>query len=302
MPVFGFGRVRRQRTRNLITGLLFVSPRLIGFLAFTIYPIVASFYYSLTRYNVIREPVFIGLRNYTKLLTEDEVFRIVMGNTLYMVLLGVPAGLITAFLLAILLNNEMKARPLFRTIFFLPTLVPAVASAEVWRWVYDVNYGVVNAALKHMGLPIIPFLSSVRLAKPSLILINCWAQGTAMVIFLAALQDVPQSLYDAATVDGANGLQKFWHVTVPMCTPAILFQLLTSLIGTFQYFTVGWLLTEGGPNNATEFFSLYLYRNAFQYFKMGYASALAWILFLLIVTFTVILFRTSGRWVYYRAQ
>ena len=167
---------------------------------------------------------------------------------------------------------------------------------------YDVNYGVVNAALKHLGLPIIPFLSSVRLAKPSLILINCWAQGTAMVIFLAALQDVPQSLYDAATVDGANGLQKFWHVTVPMCTPAILFQLLTSLIGTFQYFTVGWLLTEGGPNNATEFFSLYLYRNAFQYFKMGYASALAWILFLLIVTFTIILFRTSGRWVYYRAQ
>lgn len=302
MPILKLSRVKRRRIKNLVKGLLFVSPRIIGFLAFTIYPILASLYYSLTRYDVLCKPQFVGLSNYIKLVTKDEVFRAVMGNTLYIVIIGVPAGLVTAFLLAVLLNNKMKGRPLFRTIFFLPTLVPAVASAEVWRWVYDVNYGVINSMFKSMGLPIIPFLSSPRLAKPSLIIINCWAQGTAMVIFLAALQDVPRSLYDAALVDGADALQRFWHITIPMCTPAILFVLLTSLIGTFQYFTIGWLLTQGGPYHATEFYSIYLYRNAFQYFKMGYASALAWILFLLIVTFTLILFRTSGRWVYYAGE
>ncbi len=156
--------------------------------------------------------------------------------------------------------------------------------------------------LKSMGFAVIPFLSSMTLAKPSLILIHMWAQGTAIVIFLAALQDVPRSLYDAALVDGANAFQRFWHVTIPMTTPAILFVSLTGMIGMFQYFTQGWLLTEGGPNQATEFYSLYLYRNAFQFFKMGYASALAWILFIVILIFTLLVFRSSGRWVYYAGE
>jgi multiple sugar transport system permease protein len=209
---------------------------------------------------------------------------------------------VTAFLLATLLNNEMKWRPLFRTIFFLPAIVPAIASAEVWRWVYNPQFGLINATLRSLGMATIPWLSSPALAKPSLIIIHMWAQGTAMVIFLAALQDVPRSLYDAALVDGANRWQRFWHVTIPMCTPAILFVMLTSLIGMFQYFTLGWLLTQGAPNNSTEFYSMYLYRNAFVYFKMGYASALAWFLFLIIVVFTVIIFRTSARWVYYGGE
>jgi len=291
--------ISRQTRRNMIKGYAFISPWLIGYLLFTIYPILASLYYSFTRYDVIRKPRWIGLENYVELITRDEIFRRVMGNTVYFVVLGVPAGLIVAFLLATLLNNDMKFRPVFRTIFFLPTLVPAAASAEVWRWVFNSNWGVINSWIKAMGYPVIPFLSSEHLAKPSLILIHCWSQGTAMVIFLAALQDVPQSLYDAALVDGANGWQRFFRITLPMCTPAILFVLITQLIGMFQYFAMGWLLTAGGPNFSTEFFSMYLYRNAFQYFKMGYASALAWILFIIIVVFTLLTFKSSDRWVYY---
>jgi multiple sugar transport system permease protein len=283
-------------------GAAFISPWLVGFFGFTVYPILASAYYSFTRYDVLRPPSFVGLENYMTLFAEDEIFRTVIANTFYLVVVGVPAGVVTAFLLAALLNNEMRGRPFFRTLFFLPVLVPAVAAAEVWRWVYNTNYGVINSVLKGWGFSVVPFLSSMNLAKPSLILIHMWAQGTAIVIFLAALQDVPRSLYDAARVDGANALQRFWHVTIPICTPAILFVLLTGMIGMFQYFTLGWLLTQGGPNEATEFYSLYLYRNAFQYFKMGYASALAWILFLIILVFTIMVFRSSARWVYYAGE
>ncbi|MBA7600206.1 Lactose transport system permease protein LacF [subsurface metagenome] len=302
MSILGLKRTGTERNRNFVKGLLFVSPWLVGFLAFTILPILASLYYSFMHYDIVRPPRFIGLANYTRMITEDKTFRVVLGNTLYFVLIGIPAGMVIAFLLASLLNNEMKGRPAFRTIFFLPTLVPAVASAEVWRWVYNSRWGLINSVLKSLGLSIVPFLSAPELAKPSLIIIDCWAQGTAMIIFLAALQDVPRSLYDSALVDGANALQRFWHITIPMCTPAILFIMLTSMIGKFQYFALGWLLTEGGPNQATEFYSIYLYRNAFVFFKMGYASALAWILFLIIVVSTIAMFRLSGRWVFYRGQ
>ena len=296
--------IRRNRWErgSFVTGVLFASPWIIGFLCFTIYPILASLYYSLTRYDVVREPLFIGLGNYQQMLLKDETLKLVVGNTLYLVMLGVPAALIASFLLASLLNKEIKGRSVFRTIFFLPSIVPAVAAAEVWRWIYNPRYGLINATLKAAGIKAIPFLSSPALAKPSLILINIWAQGTAIVIFLAALQDVPRALYDAATVDGANRFQRFWHVTIPMCTPSILFVGLTGMIGSFQYFTLGWLLTQGGPKQSTEFYSMYLYRNAFRYFKMGYASALAWLLFVLIVIFTVIIMRSSARWVYYGGE
>ena len=295
-------RWSRLERQNFIKGVLFASPWLIGFLGWTVYPILASLYYSFTRFDAVRPPVFIGLANYIDMVARDEIFRIVLFNTVYFVVIGVPAGLVTAFLLATLLNEKIKWRPVFRTIFFLPAIVPAIASAEVWRWVYNPQFGLINATLRSMGMRIIPWLSSPELAKPSLIIIHMWAQGTAMVIFLAALQDVPRALYDAALVDGANRWQRFWHVTIPMCTPAILFVMLTSLIGMFQYFTLGWLLTQGGPNNSTEFYSMYLYRNAFVYFKMGYASALAWVLFIIIVIFTILIFRSSARWVYYGGE
>lgn len=283
----------------MVKGLLFASPWIVGFLLWTAYPIAASLYYSLCRYDVISSPKFIGLENYAYMLHGDKTFPIVMHNTLFFVLVGVPAGLGVAWLLANLLNTELRFRSAFRAVFFVPSIVPVVASVCVWQWMYDPLYGLLNSILRGVGMSTIPWLSSPALAKPSLIIIHCWAQGGAIVIFLAALQGVPRSLYDAALVDGANGWQRFRHVTVPMCTPAILFVLLTSLIGVFQYFTFGWLLTEGGPNRATEFYGLYLYRSAFRYFKMGYASALAWLLFLLIVICTILIFRTSARWVYY---
>lgn len=294
--------MKRSELHRFITGLLFISPWLIGFLLWTVYPVLASIFYSFTRYDVVRPPRYIGLSNYSELLFKDDTFHIVLGNTLYFVIIGVPLGVITAFLLAALLNNRMRFRSIYRTVFFLPAIVPAIAAAEVWRWVYNPRWGLINSVLKSMGLATIPWLSSPALAKFSLIIIQAWAQGTAMLIFLAALQDVPRSLYDAAVVDGANRWQRFRHVTIPMTTPAILFVLLTGLIGTFQYFTLGWLLTQGGPNQSTEFYSIYLYRNAFRFFKMGYASALAWLLFILIVICTLLIFRTSARWVFYGGE
>jgi len=291
----------RER-RKIVQGLLFVSPWIVGFLAFTIYPLLASGYYSFTRYDVLRPPKLVGLANYARIFLQDDVFRVALANTLYFVLVGVPAGFVSAVLLANLLNGRMWGRSVFRTIFFLPSITPAVASVMVWLWIYNTQFGLVNGFLAAHGLQVIPWLSSPALAKPSLIVVQCWAGGSAIVIFLAALQDVPRSLYEAALVDGANPLQRFWHVTIPMCTPVMLFTVLTGLIGTFQSFTLPWLLTRGGPNNATELYSVYLYRNAFVSFKMGYASALAWLLFVIIAAFSAAVFRTSARWVYYRSE
>jgi multiple sugar transport system permease protein len=291
----------RER-REFLRGIIFISPWLVGLLAFLAYPIVASLYYSFTDYDIPRSARFVGLENYQRLAFGDEYIGKVLYNTIYYTLYGVPLGLVTAFLLAMLLNANLKFRSLFRTLFYVPAVVPAVASAMVWLWIFNAQYGVINSFLAGLGLQAIPFLSSQTLVKPSLIIIHCWASGISMVIFLAALQDVPRALYDAAIVDGANSWQRFWNVTIPMCTPAILFNLLTGMIGAFQYFTFAWILTQGGPNRASEFFALYLYRQAFVFLRMGYASALAWFLFAIVVIVTVVLFRSSARWVYYGGE
>lgn len=291
-----------MKRRSLFLGLLFISPWLIGFLLFTLYPLASSFYYSLTRYGLLNPPNFVGLRNYVQIFAEDPHFGTVAYNTAYYVGLGAPLGVASAFLMAILLNTDIRGRSLFRAIFFFPAIVPAIVTAMVWAFLLNVQYGAINATLRGLGVPVIPFLSNPELAKPSLILIGLWAQGNAIVIFLATLQDVPRSLYEAATVDGAGGWHKFRHITIPMCTPVILFNLIMGFIGGFQNFTLPWLLTGGGPNQATEFYSVFLYRNAFRYLRMGKASALAWILFVVIVAFTVALWKSSARWVYYAAE
>jgi len=285
--------------RNQIMGLLFVSPWIIGLLAFTAYPILASLYYSFTLYDVINPPRWIGLQNYTFMLTQDPSFPIVIFNTVYFVVLGVPTAMVSSFLLAGLLNNKIVGRPFFRTIFYLPSIFPTVAVAMVWLWLYNPNYGLIDSTLASLGLQVIPWLSDPSIAKLSLILIAVWGQGATIVIFLAALQDVPRELYDASKVDGANGVQRFLHVTIPLCTPSILFVLITGLIGWFQYFTLPYIMTQGGPMQSTEVYAYYLFQNAFTFFKMGYASALSWLLFVIIVTFTYVTFRSSARWVYY---
>ena len=289
----------RREWQNLGVGLFFISPWLIGFLIWVLYPLGSSLYYSFTRYDLLRPPVWLGLQNYIEIFTDDPHFGIVTYNTFYYVVLSVPLGVVSAFLLATLLNNDVRGRSLFRTIFFFPAIVPAVVTAMVWQFLLHTQYGAINATLAGWGFKTIPFISNPTLAKPSLILIHIWAQGNAMVIFLATLQDVPRTLYEAAIVDGANAWHKFWHISVPMCTPVILFNLIMGFIGGFQSFTLPWLLTGGGPNDATEFYALHLYRNAFQYLRMGKASALAWILFVVVVLFTILLFRCSARWVYY---
>jgi multiple sugar transport system permease protein len=285
--------------RKELMGLLFISPWLIGFLMWTVYPLGSSFYYSFTRYDILRDPIFIGLDNYKEIFFKDTAFQKVMGNTLYYVALGSPLYVIAAFLLANLLNTKILGRSWFRAIFFIPSIVPAVVIAMVWSFLLNVQYGAINGTLQGLGLPVIRFLSSPELAKPTMIMINIWGAGSMLVIFLASLQDVPRELYEAATMDGANSWDRFLHITIPFCSPVMLYNLIMSLIWGFQDFTMPMLLTGGGPNQATEFYALYLYRNAFDYLRMGKASALAWILFVIIVLFTFLIFKSTGRWVYY---
>lgn len=295
-------RMTQRERRNQMMGLLFISPWLIGFLFLALIPLIMSFYYGLTRYDLIGEPRFIGLENYRRLFTTDPDFWTVIYNTFYYVLLGVPVGTFVAFLIANLLNTDVQGRALFRSIIYIPAIVPAVCTAMVWLFLLNTQFGAINGLLKAFEWPTIPFLSSTTLSKPTLVLIYIWAQGSAVVIYLAALQDVPRSLYEAATVDGANAWNKFWNVTVPLCTPVILFNTVLGFIGAFQEFTLPWLLTSGGPAKSTELYVMNLYRNAFVQLSMGKASAMAWILLVIIVAFTAILFSTSGRWVYYGGE
>ncbi len=292
-------RLSKGETRSLMTGLLFVSPWLIGFLIWTLYPLVSSIFYSFTRYDLIKPPIWIGTDNFREIFTDDPRFWTVVYNTLFYVGISVPLGVVVAFLMASLLNTKLVLRSTFRAIFYIPAIVPAVCSAMVWLFIYNNQYGVINNLLRSAGQPIIPFLSSVEWAKPSLILISLWAQGTAVVIFLAALQDVPRSLYEAATVDGATAFHRFWHITIPMCSPIILYNLVMSFIGAFQTFLMPYLLTNGGPMASTEFYAMNLYRQAFEFFRMGKACALAWIMAIVVAALTALLFKTSGSWVFY---
>jgi multiple sugar transport system permease protein len=288
----------KEERRRLTSGLLFVSPWIVGFLAFTLYPILASLYYGFTFYDIVRPPQWLGSANYQNLLT-DRLFRTALTNTGYYTLMAVPTALAVAYVLALLLNQQLVGRSLLRTVFYLPTIVPTVSSAMLWLWILDSQFGLINTTLASLGMPGVPWLSHPSWSKPSLVLINLWYTGNTTVIFLAALQDVPQALHDAAKVDGARWWQRLVHVTIPLTTPAILFALITGLIGASQTFSFPYILTKGGPINSTLFYALYLFRTAFVYLRMGYASAMAWILFVIIVFFTYWVFKSSGRWVFY---
>jgi multiple sugar transport system permease protein len=274
---------------------------LVGLVVFTIYPILASLYYSFTQYDIVRPPIWVGLENYKALLSDDIFFKTIY-NTVYFAFFGIPGQIIIAFALAMFLNQKFHFRSLFRAIFYIPVIIPVVASSFVWRWLFNVRVGLLNYLLDLIGLGPVPWIADPTWAKPSLLLIHFWACGGMMVIFLAALQDVPQSLYDAAQIDGANRWNQFRHVTLPLCTPSILFNAIIGVISTFQIFSSVWILTRGGPNSSTEFYAVYLYRNAFSYFKMGYASALAWILSLIILACVFLIYKTSARWVFYGGE
>ena len=288
-------------TKRFLTMLAFISPWIIGFLGFFVYPLLLSLYYSFTEYNLLQSPKWVGLQNYRS-LPEDTHYVNAVGNTVYFVVFSVPLGVLTAFIIAFLLNQQLRLRVLLRMIFYIPIVVPISATAILWMWIFNSNWGLLNNLLDLVGINGPSWLGSPTWSKPSLIIMQLWLVGGSVLIFLAALQDVPRALYDAAKVDGANAWRRVWHVTVPMVTPAILFSLLTGLIAAFQTFANAWIMTGGGPIRSTEFYVLYLYDNGFRFFRMGYASAMAWILFGVVVVVTVILFRTSARWVYYGGE
>jgi multiple sugar transport system permease protein len=283
--------------KNLTTGLLFISPWIIGFLFFTAYPLISSFYYSLTDYDIINAPVFVGLENYKTLFTGDDMFYKVLKNTFFMIFIGLTIITICTIFISILLNNKkVKGMAFFRVIFFIPTLVPFVILSILWGWVLQPDSGVVNTILSWFGIEGPGWFSSPDWAKPAFILMGLWSAGGSIIIYLAGLQGIPDSLYEAASIDGANSLQKTFFVTLPMLLPVIVFNVITGIIGTFQSFAESFIITQGGPDGSTMFYSLYLYQNAFQYAKMGYASAMAWILLLIALFFTLILFKISNRW------
>ena len=288
-------------TKRFLTMLAFISPWIIGFLAFFVYPLLLSLYFSFTEYNLLQPPKWVGLQNYSN-LTEDTHYQNAVGNTVYFVAFSVPLGVLTAFIIAFLLNQQLRLRVLLRMIFYIPIVVPISATAILWMWIFNSNWGLLNNLLALIGIQGPSWLGSPSWSKPSLIIMQLWLVGGSVLIFLAALQDVPRALYDAAMVDGANAIRRVWHVTIPMVTPAILFSLLTGMIAAFQTFANAWIMTDGGPIRSTEFYVLYLYDNGFRFFRMGYASAMAWILFGVVVVVTMILFRTSARWVYYGGE
>ena len=288
--------------RNLRNGLLFISPWVVGFVLFILYPVVASFYYSLTRYNLMTPPQWVGLGNYQDLIFDDDLFITAIKNTLYFVALAVPLGIVFSLSTALLLNAKMRGISVFRTIYYLPTLVPAVASSIIFIMLLNPQFGVVNTLIRSLGLSAPGWISDPAWAKPALIMMSLWGTGGSMIIFLAALQDVPEQLIEAAILDGANAWRRFLNVTLPMISPALLFNVIMGLIGGFQVFTSAYVMTDGGPNNSTLFYALLLYRNAFRYFKMGYASAMAWILFVITLIFTLIVMRSSARMVYYGGE
>jgi multiple sugar transport system permease protein len=293
-------RLSRQERRGLITGLLFISPWIIGFLLFRVVPFLMSLYYSFTFYPILESPTWIGLANYRNLVTDGR-FVSALYNTAYYALFAVPLGTFFGIMLAMLLNMKVKGMSAWRTVFYLPSITPVVATSLVWLWMFNPRGGIINYVLSLVGIRGPGWLGSPEWAKPALILMSLWGVGTAVVIYLAALQDVPRELMEAAQLDGANSGQQIWYVTLPMISPVILFVVITGLIGAFQYFTEVHVMTggSGSPADSTLMMSIYLWQSAFQFFKMGYAAAQAWIMFVIVVAFTVVLFRVSGRVVYY---
>jgi multiple sugar transport system permease protein len=292
-------QLSRWRNRRWI-GWLFILPWFIGFLWFDVLPLFLNTYLSFTDFSVgAKIPNWIGLANYRELFGGDHLIGISFVNTLYYIGFHVPLLIILAFSLAMLLNANIRGRGVYRTVFYLPSLVPVVASSMIWIFMLRTRGGLINQVLGLAGIKEIPWLQRPEWAKPALILMSLWGFGGQMVIYLAGLQGISQELYEAADIDGASGAQKLFRITVPLMTPTIFFNLIMGIIGSFQVFAAAYIMTNGGPLKATLFYMLHLYNNAFRYFKMGYASAMALILFLIILTLTLIVNRTSERWVFY---
>ncbi|MCE7988338.1 MAG: sugar ABC transporter permease [Caldilinea sp. CFX5] len=289
------------RRKEMIDGYLFIAPWLIGFVLWVAFPMLASLVLTFMEWDLFNPPKWVGGANFQAMVSNELVW-LSLWNTAYYTFLSVPLSLAVALIAAIFLTLPLRFQAFFRTFFYLPSVVPAVASAMLWYWIYNPDVGLANALLRMVGLPESQWLWGVQSAKPAFILMTLWSVGNPMVIFLAGLQGIPTSLYDAADIDGANWWQSFRAITLPMLSPVILFNLVLGIIGSFQVFTNAFLMTNGGPQHATLFSVLYLYRLGFEQFRMGLASALAWLLFLIILIFTLIQLRLSDAWVYYEGE
>ncbi|MCB9149797.1 MAG: sugar ABC transporter permease [Caldilineaceae bacterium] len=291
-------RPKTNLQRRTVTGYLFISPFILGFLLWFLIPALTAVWLTFTDWNLIRPPRYVGLDNILQ-LGRDTLFWQSLKVTTIFTLASVPVGLVVSFLLALLMNTRVRGISLFRTIYYLPSIVPAVASAVLWAWIFNTDFGLANVVLTALGLPKIQWLQDPSWALPALIIMSLWGLGATMVIYLAGLQGIPTVFYEAAEIDGAGRWAQLRHITIPLMSPVIFFNLIIGIIGTFQVFTAGFLITDGGPQNSTLFYVLYLYRNGFEFLKMGYSAALAWVLFFIIMALTLFVFKYVGGLVHY---
>jgi len=306
--VHGVSEQPRRKSRFGISdetraGWLMISPWIVGFIVFTMFPFVASLYFSFTDYDVISSPEWTGLDNYQRLLTQDRLFPLALRNTFAYAAMYVPLHLVTALAVALLLNEARRLKGFFRTAYYLPSMTPAVATAYLWIWMLNPNDGLVNRMLRFLQLPAPAWTVDPMWTKPTIVISQVWMMGGAMILFLAALQGVPRDLYEAATLDGAGRWRRFRNITLPMISGVTFFLATVGTISALGVFTQGYVMydEDGGPQNSALFIVMYLFKRAFAsgYFQMGYASAIAWMLFLIILAITVFQFKLSKRWVYY---
>ena len=290
-----------MRLREELEAYLFLLPWILGFLIFLAGPLVASLYIALSKYNILLPPQPVGFANFRTMFTEDLLFLKSLRVTAIYTFVSVPLVVVSGYLVALLLNQNVRGLSVWRTIFYLPAVVSGVAVAVMWLWVFNPDAGIVNSVLWSLGIEGPRWFTDPDWALGTLIITSLWGIGGGMVIYLAGMQGVPTHLYEACELDGGGAWHRFRYVTLPMTTPVIFFNLLIGIIGSWQVFTNAFVITNGGPANSTLFYVLYLYRQGWQYYKMGYASALAWVLFFIILLFTVVVFKSSG-WVYYESD
>jgi multiple sugar transport system permease protein len=281
---------------------ILISPWLIGFLAFVLGPMIASFFFSLTRWDLLTSPEFIGFKNYVYAIKEDSLFWQALKVTALYSIFSVPLSLLFSLLLALLLNQAVWGMNFFRTIFYLPAVVSGVSVMVLWMWIFNPQIGLLNTVLDWFGIQGPAWIFDPKWAMPSMVLMSLWGIGGGVIIWLAGLKGISSSLYEAAELDGAGAWGKFWNVTLPMLTPTIFFNLVMGIVGAMQTFGQAYVMTRGGPLNSTLFYNFYLFQKAFENFEMGYASALAWFLFVIILALTMIVFRSSTLWVYYEGE
>lgn len=292
----------KGRWESPIAGYLFISPWLLGFLLLTLWPMIQSMYYSFTKYTLLDAPEWIGLRNYERIFADDEMFRQSLKITILFVVLSVPLKLFSALMVAMVLNKKIKGISVYRTFIYLPSLIgSSIAVAILWQNIFGVN-GFINRFLSYFGIEGISWISNPNTALGTLIILVAWQFGSSMVIFLAGLKQIPAELYEASSVDGASKVRQFFSITLPMLSPVLLFNLVLQTIGSFQMFTQAFIITKGGPINSTYMYALYLYDRAFSRYEMGYASALAWILLVVIAIVTALIFASSRYWVFYETE